>query len=199
MSKNKLRTLFDNSLGIAIGPIFSKILCSSRSSRPENIDKKTLSNNFTGKQLCWSLFFDKAWGGRPETLLKRDLSAGPFLCIFRNTFWYELVDILLLLVDIFFMLLLLLVLPYKFLIKSLLIHWVDEKLFSRCRLQFFRMIVYVLLKFDWLIIFFLENPPWKFFSQLFFSLVVFSAVFQISRLRMLTSKIRRNFLPVQKL
>ena len=142
MSKNKLRTLFDNSLGIAIGPIFSKILCSSRSSRPENIDKKTLSNNFTGKQLCWSLFFDKAWGGRPETLLKRDLSAGPFLCIFRNTFWYELVDILLLLVDIFFMLLLLLVLPYKFL------NFVVDYNFS-----------------EWLSTFYLNLIGWSFFSS----------------------------------
>ena len=53
--------------------------------------------------------------------IKRDSNTGFLLCIFRN-FWCELVDILLLLL------------------------LADAKLFSRCRLPFFRMFVYVLLK-----------------------------------------------------
>ena len=61
--------------------------------------KKWVHNNFTGKHLCQSLFFDKATSWRPETLSKRDFCTGRFLCLFWNTFWCELVDILLPLVD----------------------------------------------------------------------------------------------------
>ena len=61
--------------------------------------KKWVHNNFTGKHLCQSLFFDKATSWRPETLSKRDFCTGRFLCLFWNTFWCELVDILLSLVD----------------------------------------------------------------------------------------------------
>ena len=60
------------------------------------------------------------------------------------------------------------------------------------------MFVYVLLKFDWLIFFFLEIPARKLKILDFLSLIFFSAVFQMSRLRMFGFKIRRNFLPVQK-
>ena len=49
----------------------------------------------------------------------------------------------------------------KFLIKSSLTPLGRRKLFSRCRLPFFRMFVYVLLIFDWLKNFSLENPPRK--------------------------------------
>ena len=67
--------------------------------------KKGVPNNFakfTEKHLCRSLFFDKAAGRRTETLLKRDSSTDLFQCIFQNTLWYQLGDILLLfLVDIF--------------------------------------------------------------------------------------------------
>ena len=63
----------------------------------------------------------------------------------------------------------------KFMINLRLSHWVDEKLFSRCRLPSFRMFVYVLLKFDWLIIFFQENLPRKFKILNFFFLSSFSA------------------------
>ena len=35
--------------------------------------------NFTGKQLCWSLFLIELEAARPETLLKRDSSTGVFL------------------------------------------------------------------------------------------------------------------------
>ena len=81
------------SLGIAIGTVFSKILCSSSSSCPEVFDKrlncKTVLNNFKEKLQCRSLFFDKAAG---------DFSIGLFLCIFQS-FWCELLDILLLLLD----------------------------------------------------------------------------------------------------
>ena len=64
--------------------------------------KKRVLNNFTGKHQCRSLFSDKTARWRPETLLKRDFSTGLSLCIFRNTFWFELVNILLLLADIFY-------------------------------------------------------------------------------------------------
>ena len=35
--------------------------------------------NFTGKHLCWSLFFTKLQVFRPATLLKRDSYTGVFL------------------------------------------------------------------------------------------------------------------------
>ena len=37
------------------------------------------SATFTGKRLCWSLFFMKLQAFRPSTLLKRDSNAGVFL------------------------------------------------------------------------------------------------------------------------
>ena len=41
---------------------------------------------FTGKHLCWSLFFNinKVTGSRPAALLQRNSSTGAFLCILRN-------------------------------------------------------------------------------------------------------------------
>ena len=45
---------------------------------------KGAHNNFTGKRRCRGLFFDKAEGWRPETLLKRDFSTDHFMCIFWN-------------------------------------------------------------------------------------------------------------------
>ena len=136
--------------------------------------KKRVLNNFTGKHLWWSLFFDKAAGWRPETLLKRDFSTGLFLCIFRNTFSCEVLDILLLLFDIIFlMLLLLVVLPYEIRDKVFINHNGKTKSCFHVVGCHFSMFVYVLFKFDWLIFFFLEKPPRKlkilnfFFSQLF--------------------------------
>ena len=35
--------------------------------------------NFTGKHLCWSLFFNKVAGLRPSALLKRDSNTSVFL------------------------------------------------------------------------------------------------------------------------
>ena len=110
--------------------------------------KKRVHNNFPGKRLCRSLFFDKTADWKPATLLKRDFSTDLFLCIFWNS-WCESLDILLLFLDIFWCCCYCWCCHIKFLLK-----WVDEKLFSRCRLPFFRMFVYVLLKFDWLRIFF---------------------------------------------
>ena len=40
--------------------------------------------NFTGKHLCWSLFFNKVAGIIPATLLKRHSGTGVFLWILRN-------------------------------------------------------------------------------------------------------------------
>ena len=39
---------------------------------------------FTGKHLCWSLFFNKVAGLRPESLLKRDSNSGVFPWIWWN-------------------------------------------------------------------------------------------------------------------
>ena len=47
-----------------------------RSSGPEEFCKKTFLRNFgkfTGKHLCQSLLFNKGWGIRPATLLKKKL------------------------------------------------------------------------------------------------------------------------------
>ena len=94
----------------------------------------------------------------------KETSAQAFSCIYFET--PSKVNCLIFcccLNDILLMLLSLLVLP----------DWVDEKLFSRCQLPFFRIFPYVLLKFDWLMIFFLKNPTRKlkilnlFFSHLF--------------------------------
>ena len=82
-------------------PFFKSCALSKAVVRSCSIKKRVL-NNFTGKHLCRSLFSDKTARWRPETLLKRDFSASLFLCIFRNTFWCELVNILLLLADIFY-------------------------------------------------------------------------------------------------
>ena len=49
---------------------------SIRSSRPELFYKKGVLRNFarfTGKHLCWSLFFNKVAGLKPPTLLKKRL------------------------------------------------------------------------------------------------------------------------------
>ena len=46
-----------------------------RSSRPEVFFKKGVLkhfSNFTGKHLCWSLFFDKVAGLRLATLFKKE-------------------------------------------------------------------------------------------------------------------------------
>ena len=52
---------------------------------------KTLAN-FTGKHLCWSLFFTKLQAFRPATLLKRD-STQVFSCriceTLKNTYFEE--------------------------------------------------------------------------------------------------------------
>ena len=61
--------------------------------------RKRVLNDFTGKHLCWSLFFDKAVEWRPETLSKRDFNTGFFLCIFGNTFWRWVLDTFLFSVD----------------------------------------------------------------------------------------------------
>ena len=39
---------------------------------------------FTGKNLCWSLFFNRFSGLRPATLLKRDSNKGDFLWMLWN-------------------------------------------------------------------------------------------------------------------
>ena len=74
-----------------------------RSSRPEVFCKKGVRNNFTkfrGKHLCQSLFFDKAAGLRPSTLLKKKLwhSCFPvnFLKLLRMPFSIEQLSWLLL-------------------------------------------------------------------------------------------------------
>ena len=41
--------------------------------------------SFTGKYLCWSLFFTKLQAFRPATLLKRDSYTGVFLWNLRNS------------------------------------------------------------------------------------------------------------------
>ena len=81
---------------------------------------KRVLNNFTGKHLSQSFFFDKAAGWRPDPLLKKELNTGLFLCIFRGTFWCELADILFLLVDIFWCCCCWWYCHIKLLIKSLL-------------------------------------------------------------------------------
>ena len=115
--------------------------------------KKRVLNNFTGKHLCQSIFFDEAAGWRPETLLKRDFNTGLSLCIFQNTRWYF---VLVVVVDIFWRFCCWWCCHMLFSQSCF-----SRKLFSHCRLPFFEMFVYVLLKFDWLIIFFLENPTRK--------------------------------------
>ena len=158
-------------------------MCSSRNIYRDVFDKKSVLNNLTGKHLCRSLFLDKAAGWRPETLLKEDFSTGIFLCIFWNNFWFELFDILLLLVDIFLMVLLLLLLPYQIPVKPSLTPLGKRKAVFTLLDTIFQNNVYVLLKFDWLIIFFLVNPPRKL------------KILNFSRLHMFSSKIRRSFLP----
>ena len=151
-----------------------------------------------------SLFIDKAASWRPGTLFKSDFSTGLFLCIFWNTFWCELADILLFLfADIFLILLLVVVLPYQIPDKVFVnptgwmkscFHVVDCH-FSECLLNFYLNLIGWLVEiwfFSWESAKKVEN------SQPFFSLIFFSAVFQMSRFRMLSSKIRRNFLPAWK-
>ena len=67
----------------------------TRSSRLEVICRKSALKNFTkftGKQLCWGLFFDKVAGRKPPTLFKKtptQLSSSEFCEIFKNTFFTE--------------------------------------------------------------------------------------------------------------
>ena len=52
-----------------------------RSSRPEVFCEKFVLKNlakFTGKHLCWSLFFNKVAGLMSATLLKRDSNTSEF-------------------------------------------------------------------------------------------------------------------------
>ena len=60
--------------------------------------------NFTGKHLCWSLFFKKLQAFRSEMLLKRDSYTGVFLWNLRNSeehlFW-KTSEQLLLFIDYF--------------------------------------------------------------------------------------------------
>ena len=127
--------------------------------------KKCVSNNFTGKRLCWSLFFDKAAGWRSETLLEKEFSADLFLCIIWSI-WCELLDISLLLVDIFWYCSCCWHCHIKFLIKFSLTP------FSWCWLPFFRMFVYILLKFNLLINFFSRESTKKIeISKLFFAIL----------------------------
>ena len=76
--------LFLISLGIAIGTVFSKILCSSRSSRPEVFDEKRVRNNFTGKYLCRSLFFTKLQA-EDTKIYSKETSAQVFSCVYLET------------------------------------------------------------------------------------------------------------------
>ena len=54
----------------------------SRSQMFFKIDVLKNFGNFTGKQLCWSLFLIKLQSWRPETLFKRDSNTGVFLWSF---------------------------------------------------------------------------------------------------------------------
>ena len=99
-----------------LGPFFVKFCALPEAVVRRCSIKKRVLHNFLGKR---SHFFDKTAGWRPETLLKRNFSAGLFLCIFL------------------------------------------------CRLPFFRMFVYVLLKFDWLIFFFSRRMLPRTFFLLF--------------------------------
>ena len=126
--------------------------------------------------MCWSLYFDEAAGWRPETLLKRDFSTDLFLCIFWNT-WCELLDILLLLFDIFWWCCCCWCCHINLQIKSSLTPLGRRKAASTLLAAIFRIFVYVLLKFDWLIIFLLENPPRKLKILNFFFLSSFSSRF----------------------
>ena len=67
-----------------------------RSSHPEVFCKKSVLRifpKFTGKHLCQSLFFNKAAGLRPATLLKKETLAQVFSCEFckipKNNFSYS--------------------------------------------------------------------------------------------------------------
>ena len=51
----------------------STINCSNRSQMFLKIGVLKNLANFTGKHLCWSLFFNKVAGLRPATLLKKRL------------------------------------------------------------------------------------------------------------------------------
>ena len=60
-----------------------------RSSHPEVFCQKGVLKNlekFTGKHLCWSLFFNKVAGGKPETYLKMRLKHRCFPVNFSNHF-----------------------------------------------------------------------------------------------------------------
>ena len=95
------------------------------------------------------------WSCRLKTwnFIKKRLQHRSFLCIFQNTRWYF---VLVVVVDIFWRFCCWWCCHMLFSQSCF-----SRKLFSHCRLPFFEMFVYVLLKFDWLIIFFLENPTRK--------------------------------------
>ena len=67
-----------------------KCFCSSRSSRSQMFFKiGVLKNfaNFTGKQLCWSIFLIKLQAFRPTTLLKRDFK-GTLMQIWKSPYMF---------------------------------------------------------------------------------------------------------------
>ena len=149
--------------------------------------KKCVFKNFLGKHLCRSPFFDKAAGW--------NFCTGFFLCIFQNIFWSELANIFLLLVDIF----------------CCCCYWwcchIKSSLntLGRCKTVFMlsaAIFQNICIRFTeiWLFDNFFSRESVKEVenSQLFFSLIFFIAVFQMSRLHMLSSKIKRNFLPARK-
>ena len=70
---------------------FNLLLCSwrVRSSRLEEFYKKGVlrySTKFTGKHLCWGLFYNKAAGWRPVTSLNTESGTSAFLWIFWNLY-----------------------------------------------------------------------------------------------------------------
>ena len=55
------------------------------------IKKRSIKKfSYTGKQLCWSLFFIKMQRSRPAILLKRDSNTDVFLKIFKKIFQEQL-------------------------------------------------------------------------------------------------------------
>ena len=58
-----------------------RILSSYKIFEKYKIKKFTI---FTGKHLCWSLFFNENAGLKLATLVKRDSNTGVFLTILRN-------------------------------------------------------------------------------------------------------------------
>ena len=186
------------SLGIAIGTVFSKILYSSRSSCLEMFDKKRVLINFIRKHLYWSLFIDKATSWRTGALLK-ETSEQVFYCVYFETpsdvNWLICCCCWL----IFSRCCCCWCCHIKFLIKSSLTPLGRRKAVFTLLAASFQN---VSLRFTWIWLvdnlFSLESAKKVENSQLFFSLIFFSTVFQMSRLCMHHSKIKRNFLPTRK-